>query len=277
MQSGEAAEQIVRIAFDGVEHALRIAGGGAQQIIAMLMAAAQRPDKLPKQPGAKLNGKERLKKMLRSGAELKFFEIQGKDLKAFTAAAKQYGITYCALRQKGRENGMVEIVAKAEDAPRLSRIMERLEARDLGRSTHEVAEQVRQRRRIPVISAIGALLAGLRPKAAEPAAPEQSTPDLVNDLLKPAREGRAQPQAPAVVQPEVHAARPSTRTEPSAPSANSSPMKLNDGGTISRPRKPSVKTALEESAARIAAATKPRQQSRAQSPKSKTKKKARTK
>jgi hypothetical protein len=136
MQSGEAAEQVVRIAFDGVEHALRIAGGGAQQIAALLMAAFSKPDKTP---GDKLHGKERLAKMLKSGKELKFFELSGKDLQEFCAAAKQYGIAYCVLREKNRAGGMVEIAAKAEDAPRLSRILERLEARVLGEVRQEEA------------------------------------------------------------------------------------------------------------------------------------------
>ena len=129
---GEAAEQVTRLAMEGAEYTLKIAGAGAEHILALLMAALKPRPKGQKQSGPKLRGRERLRTMLKSGAELKFFEIQGKDLKEFVAAAKKYGITYCVLKAKDNEGGMVEIMAKAEDASRVSRILEKLEARDLG-------------------------------------------------------------------------------------------------------------------------------------------------
>jgi acylphosphatase len=132
MQSGEAAEQTLRLAMDGAEFVLKIAGGGAERIAAFLAAAMQSQGKAQKQPGTKLRGRERLKAMLKSGRELKIFEIQGKDLKEFAAAAKKYGLAYCVLRNKNQPDGMVELMAKAEDAPKISRILERLESRDLG-------------------------------------------------------------------------------------------------------------------------------------------------
>ena len=138
MNGGDAAEQTVRLAMEGAEFTLKIAGEGAERILALLAAALQpSPGKGQKQPRARSRGRERLRTMLKSGAELKFFEIQGKDLKAFAAAAKKYGIAYCVLRQKGSESGMVEIMAKAGDAARVSRILEKLEAHDLGGGTCE--------------------------------------------------------------------------------------------------------------------------------------------
>jgi len=134
---GEAAEQVTHLALEGAQYTMKIAGEGAEHILALLLAAIKPRPKGQKQSGPKLRGRERLRTMLKSGAELKFFEIQGKDLKEFVAAAKKYGITYCVLRQKGDENGMVEIMAKAEDAARVSRILEKLEAHDLGGGTCE--------------------------------------------------------------------------------------------------------------------------------------------
>ena len=141
---GEAAEQVTRLAFDGAEHVLKIAGAGAEHILALLMAALKPAPKGQKQSRTITRGRERLRTMLKSGAELKFFEIQGKDLKEFVAAAKKYGITYCVLRQKGDENGMVEIMAKAEDASRVSRILEKLEANDLGGGTCEQTKSAKE-------------------------------------------------------------------------------------------------------------------------------------
>jgi len=141
---GEAAEQVTRLAFDGAEHVLKIAGAGAEHIMALLMAALKPRPKGQKQSGPKLRGRERLRSMLKSGAELKFFEIQGKDLKEFVAAAKKYGIAYCVLRQKGQEGGVVEIMAKAEDASRVSRILEKLEAHDLGGGNCEQTKSAKE-------------------------------------------------------------------------------------------------------------------------------------
>jgi len=140
---GEAADQVVRLAFDGAEHVLKIAGAGAEHILALL-AAALKPRPKGQKSGPKHRGRERLRTMLKSGAELKFFEIQGKDLKEFVAAAKKYGITYCVLRQKDDENGMVEIMAKAEDASRVSRILEKLQANDLGGGSCEQTKSAKE-------------------------------------------------------------------------------------------------------------------------------------
>jgi len=246
---GEAADQVVRLAFDGAEHVLRIAGTGAEHIIALLMAALKPGPKGQKQSAPKLRGRERLRTMLKSGAELKFFEIKGADLKEFAAAAKQYGLAYCVLRVKGNENGMVEVMAKAEDAARISRIMEKLEMHDLGGVTHEPGEPAKAKRRIPIISA---LMERLRGDSTAPAVPEQDVQELVDDLLAqpPAKEGRAEPEAHDAVQPEVQTARPPARTEmerTNPPSAPSSQTRSKGDGIISdKERKPSVKAYLDE-------------------------------
>lgn len=266
MNSGEAADQVVRLTMEGAEFALKLAGEGAERILALLIAAVQpSPNKAQKQTTTKLRGKERLRTMLKSGAELKFFEIQGKDLKEFAGAAKRYGLAYCVLRQKNKPDGMVEIMAKAEDTARIGRILEKLEAHDLGKGTCEAVQtnpKRRSRRRAD--------------KDTASAVPEQSVPAQV---APPAQEGRAQPEAPAAVRPEERAARPPARTEPvraNAPSAPSSQTSLQGGGTFSE-RKPSVKDFLEDAMARKrreqSTSAKPRQQGKQRKHKSKKSKK----
>ena len=145
MNGGDAAEQTVRLAMEGAEFTLKIAGEGAEHILALLMAALKPAPKGQKESGAKRRGRARLKAMLKqSGNQIKFYEIQGKDLKEFVATAKKYGITYCVLRQKGDENGMVEIMARAEDASRVSRILEKLQAHDLGGGTCEQTKSAKE-------------------------------------------------------------------------------------------------------------------------------------
>ena len=115
----EAADQVVKIMLDGSEHALRIAGAGAKQL-AILICALLKDQKRTK-------GKTRLAGMLRSGKELRIFPVKADELKKFCKEAKKYGILYCALRQKNNPDGVVDVMARAEDASKISRIFERLE------------------------------------------------------------------------------------------------------------------------------------------------------
>ena len=65
--------------------------------------------------------------MLRSGKELKVFTVKSGDLKKFTQEAKKYGVLYCVLADRGNKdpNAEVDVIARAEDASKISRIVER--------------------------------------------------------------------------------------------------------------------------------------------------------
>ncbi|MBR4132684.1 MAG: PcfB family protein [Oscillospiraceae bacterium] len=119
----EAADQVVKIMLDGSEHALRIAGAGAKQL-AILIWALLKDQKRTK-------GKTRLAGMLRSGKELRIFPVKADELKKFCKEAKKYGVLYCALRQKNNPDGVVDVMARAEDASKISRIFERLQIADV--------------------------------------------------------------------------------------------------------------------------------------------------
>ena len=116
---GEAAEQIVRMSLEGFEVAARITGAGAKNI-AILLYSILKEEK-------KTKGKARLSSMLRSGKELKVFTVKNGDLKKFTQEAKKYGVLYCVLadRKNKDPNGEVDVIARAEDASKISRIVER--------------------------------------------------------------------------------------------------------------------------------------------------------
>ena len=123
--SGDAAEQIIRISLEGVDYAIRIVGSGAKNIAAFLLAAFKSDGTDGK---TKLKGKERLVNMLKSGKETKIFAIKNSDLPLFAKEAKRYGVVYCVLKDKnGTPGGTAEIMAKADDASKISRIMDRLE------------------------------------------------------------------------------------------------------------------------------------------------------
>ena len=116
---GEAAEQIVRMSLEGFEVAARITGAGAKNI-AILLYSILKEEK-------KTKGKARLTNMLRSGKELKVFTVRKGDLPKFTQEAKKYGVLYCVLadRKNKDPNAEVDVIARAEDASKISRIVER--------------------------------------------------------------------------------------------------------------------------------------------------------
>ena len=89
---GDAAEQVIKISLDGVDYAIRIAGAGAKNLIALLMALAKSKKSQP--PQLKPSGKERLKRMIKSGSPLDVFPVREQDIRAFTQEAKKYGIVF---------------------------------------------------------------------------------------------------------------------------------------------------------------------------------------
>lgn len=116
---GEAAEQIVRMSLEGFEVAAKITGAGAKNIAILLYSILKEE--------RKTKGKARLTSMLRSGKELKVFAVKNGDLKKFTQEAKKYGVLYCVLtdRKNKDPNAEVDVIARAEDASKISRIVER--------------------------------------------------------------------------------------------------------------------------------------------------------
>lgn len=117
--SGDAAESIVRMSLQGIEVAARISGSGAKNIAALLYAIMK--DK------QQTKGKTKLTNMLKSGKELKVFSVKQEDFKKFTQEAKRYGVLFSALIDKRlkNEDGIVDIMVRAEDASKINRIVDR--------------------------------------------------------------------------------------------------------------------------------------------------------
>lgn len=118
---GDAAEQVVRLSLEGFEVAAKLSGSAAKNIALLLVSVLKEEQKT--------KGKARLTNMIKSGKELKVFSIPNKDLKKFTEQAKRYGVLYCVLRDKNTkgDNVPVDIIARAEDASKIQRIVERFE------------------------------------------------------------------------------------------------------------------------------------------------------
>ena len=117
--SGDAAEQVVRLSLEGFEVVAKVSGEAAKNIAVLLLAALKQEQKA--------KGKARLSNLIKSGKELKVFSIPQKDLKKFTEQAKRYGVLYSVLKDRNAKgkNVTVDIIARAEDASKIDRIIER--------------------------------------------------------------------------------------------------------------------------------------------------------
>ena len=235
-QSGDAAEQVVRISLEGAEYAIKLAGSGAKQIAAFLLAAFK-SDGTEKTPQTKLKGKERLTTMLKSKSPLKIFGVKNCDLEKFSKEAKRYGCVYCALRdKKAKPNDLVDIMVKAEDAPKIDRILERLEFMSVDRASVESNFAKGNERDVPDV-----------------ADTENIVDLMIDDEGKPLpekTEAEKTPETAEVKQQEKQPENPSRaktdRGVPSEPTLDSQPRTEKTAPS----KKPSVKEFLREKVAR---------------------------
>ena len=91
---------------------------GAKNLAALCLALANE--------NQKLRGKTHMNALLRSGKELRVFDLKEQDLTVFKQEAKKYGVLFSVIKDSANGNGHVDILAKAEDVSKLNRIFERL-------------------------------------------------------------------------------------------------------------------------------------------------------
>ena len=116
--SGETADLMVREGIQITESAVKLAGLGAKNLAALLIALAN--------DNQKLSGKTNLKRLIHDGEELMIFSVKREDLKGFQMEAKRYGVLFYPIVNKVEKTGTVEIMAKARDAKQINRIFERM-------------------------------------------------------------------------------------------------------------------------------------------------------
>ncbi len=201
--SGDAAEQIVRMSLEGVEVAAKITGSAAKEIALLLMASLKSNNN-----NLKLKGKARLTSMLKSGKPLEIFSVKESDLKTFVSGAKEYGIVYCVLRNpKNSPDGLCDVMVKADDAPKISRLVERFHFAtvDKAKIEHELVAEKAARNSAAPETPISAQT------ASEPEAPDVGDTEKLLDELLGEPEGRAEPEQPQSSQ------RSPVQTEPVKP------------------------------------------------------------
>ncbi len=116
--SGEVADLMVKEAIQISESAVKLAGLGAKNLAALLIALSQ--------DSQKTQGKTNIQKLIKEGKQLCIMQVKQEDLQKFNKEAKQYGVLFSAIVDKTQNTGLVDIIAKHEDIGRLNYIMEKL-------------------------------------------------------------------------------------------------------------------------------------------------------
>ena len=137
---GDTADQMTKMTLEGIEVAAKIGGSAAKSLAAMLYAMLN--DK------KKVKGKTRLDALLRSGKELKVFALRHDDLKVFCEEAKRYGVLYSVLKEKNNTDGICDIMVRAEDAAKISRIVDKFELATI--DTKAIRESIMSQKENPL-------------------------------------------------------------------------------------------------------------------------------
>ena len=222
--SGEAAEQIVRMSLEGTEFALKITGAAAKNLAAALYTILK--------DQKKTKGKARIETMLREKRPMTVYTIKKEDAPEFARQAKGYGILYAPIPVK-KHDDTIDILVFEDDAARANRIVEKFNLTVV--DTASIKEDIEKSR---------------EQRGSEPAAPEQTAPDkseddkLLDELMeKPTQKEKAQPENPAA-EKSAPFAPAEEKSHPSAPiSENSS---SSERGTSDGAQKPSVRQELRD-------------------------------
>ena len=99
--NGETADLMVREGIQITESALKLAGLGAKNLAALLIALAN--------DNQKLAGKTNLKRLIHDGEELTIFSVKQEDLKGFQMEAKRYSKKF---REEHEEEILLHQAAK---------------------------------------------------------------------------------------------------------------------------------------------------------------------
>ena len=216
--SGDAAEQVVRMSLEGAEFALKITGSAAKNLAAALYTVLK--------DQKKTKGKARIEAMLREKRPLKVYTIKKEDCPEFAKQAKGYGILYAPIPVK-KGDDTIDILVFEDDAARANRIVEKFKLTVVDTaSIKEDIEKSREQR-------------GSEPAAPEQAMPEKSVDDqLLDELMeKPTQKEKAQPENPAAEKNAPFA--PAAEKSPPSEPLSEKPSKSAEGATMTK--EPSVR------------------------------------
>ena len=119
LNGGETADRLIDYSLRFGDMAIRLTGKATFNLVQYLTALSK--------DNKKTKGKTRLVRMLKEGQSLKVFQIDPDRMKEFARLAKKYGILFTALRDKKNPDNMIDLMVKADDQSKVSRVLQRLE------------------------------------------------------------------------------------------------------------------------------------------------------
>lgn len=116
----QEAVQIIRVAYDGVEIAMKVGSGGIsamQKAIDVLKGMLDYEKSL---------GKTSMRKLLMKGGDLQVLQFKTEDMKKVEKMAKKYGILYSVLPDMNKKDGLSEVIFHTEAVPRANMMIQKL-------------------------------------------------------------------------------------------------------------------------------------------------------
>jgi predicted transcriptional regulator len=116
----QEAVQIIRVAYDGIEIAMKVGSGGIgvmQKAIEVLKGLLDYEKSL---------GKTSMRKLLMRGGDLQVLQFQTEDMKKVEKLAKKYGILYSVLPDVNNKDGLSEVIFHTEAVPRVNMLIQKL-------------------------------------------------------------------------------------------------------------------------------------------------------
>jgi len=116
----QEAVQIIRVAYDGIEIAMKIGSGGvaaAKKVLDLLIGLMDYEKSI---------GRVNMRKLLMKGGDLQVFQFDKADQKKVEKMAKKYGILYSVLPTINKEQGKMEFVFHTEAVPRMNMLIQKL-------------------------------------------------------------------------------------------------------------------------------------------------------
>lgn len=116
----QEAVQIIRVAYEGVEIAMKIGSGGLNAVkeIAQVLKGLLDYEKTL--------GKTSMRKLLMKGGDLQVLQFDTADMKLVKKQLKKYGVLYSVLPNVNKEDGKSEIVFHTEAVPRVNIMLQKI-------------------------------------------------------------------------------------------------------------------------------------------------------
>jgi hypothetical protein len=114
------AEQIMHIAFQGVELALKLTGSGTKNLAQLIYSMSKDEKNLNTRSGQVRS----VQQLLKENKPLHTYQIKMDDIKKFRGLAKQYGVLFTIVKDIRSKDSMCTVILKEEEVPMLNQVLD---------------------------------------------------------------------------------------------------------------------------------------------------------